>query len=171
MGFREEETVYALTFEGKWEGLVVKVTDSSSGEQLEIERLTGDLVPLLGKKIEEMGPEELAAAIGSNATLIDAFLNHLVEWNVEDAKDGTPVPATREGFARVSSKLGRHVVKTWWEFVSGEISDPLDDGSSSGEPSLVASLPMEPLSPNHESSSEPSSSSAAANGSGASLAS
>lgn len=170
MGFREKETVYALTFEGDYEGLIVKVTDATTGEQQKLERAAGDLAPLIGKRTEEISPAEISAAVASSTSMVDAFLVHLVEWNVEDAA-GAPIPATPEGLTRVSSRLGRHIITTWWNFVSGEISAPLGAGSSSGEPSLVASLPMEPLSPSHTSSNEPSSSSASASGSDVSRAS
>jgi hypothetical protein len=170
VGFREKETVYALTFEGDYEGLIVKVTDATTGEQQAIERSAGQLAPLLTKRNDQIAPDEMTAALAASAGLTDAFLEHLVEWNVEDSA-GVPIPATREGLARVSSKLGRHIIQTWWNFVSGELTAPLGAGSSSGEPSLEASLPMEPLSPSLTSSSEPSSSSASASGSGVSRAS
>jgi hypothetical protein len=171
VGFREKETVYALTFEGDFEGLVVKVTDATTGQQQEIERAAARLAPLMTKRPQDITPEEVADGVGTSAGMVDAFLEHLVEWNVEDPVSGEPIPATREGLARVSSRLGKHIITTWWDFVSGEIPAPLGAGSSSGEPSLVASLPMEPLSPSHTSSSEPSSSSASASGSGVSRAS
>ena len=122
------------------------------------------------KRPQDITPEEVVDGVGTSTSMVDAFLEHLVEWNVEDA-DGAPIPATREGLARVSSRLGKHIITTWWDFVSGEIPAPLGAGSSSGEPSLVASLPMEPLSPSHTSSNEPSSSSASASGSDVSRAS
>jgi len=171
VGFREKDPTYVLTFEGDaYEGLIVKVSETPFGEQQKLESQNADLVPLIGKKPEEIKAEEFAAALEHSKGLVDAFLDHLVEWNIEDAT-GDPIPATREGMARVSTTLGRHVIKTWWEFVSGEISAPLGSGSSSGAPSLEASLPMEPLSPSHTSSPALSSSSAPASDSGVSRAS
>lgn len=150
MGFRETQKVYRLEFEDDFEGLVVKVTVPAFGKVLELEQQVGGLAELVGKRAEDFSPEDVAAAVASSSDMVDAFLDNLVEWNVEDAA-GAPIPATREGLARVSSTLGRHVLTTWWEFANGTVPDPKDQPSSGGSPSLEASLPMEPLSPSRAS--------------------
>ena len=146
MGFREQPKVYRLEFEGDFEGLVVKVTVPMFGKVAELEAQVGGLAELVGKQADELTPDDVKAAIGSSKDMVDTFLDNLVEWNVEDAQ-GVPIPADREGLGRVSSTLGRHIITTWWEFVSGELPDPKEQPSSGGGRSLEASLPMEPLSP------------------------
>lgn len=150
MGFREQQKIYRLEFDGDFEGLVVKVTVPAFGKITELEAQAGAVAAMIGKSADELDPEEIAAAIASSTDVVDAFLDNLVEWNVEDA-DGAPIPASREGLARVSSTLGRHVIKTWFEFVSGDLPDPKERPSSGGVTSLEASLPMEPLSPSRAS--------------------
>ena len=150
MGFVEKQTVYSLEFEDDYAGLVVKVTVPSMGKSLDLQRAFGELASLVGIDEAALTADDIALAVGGERDLIEAFLEHLVGWNVEDAA-GASIPATREGLGRVSSMLGKHVIKTWWEFVSGDVSGPKDKPSSSGKRSLEGSLPMEPLSPSRAS--------------------
>lgn len=152
MGFQEKETVYRLEFEGDaFEGLVVKVTAPPLGVVLDIRGAMTQLAQdMIGKPEEDITTEDLAAATAAESGLLDAFTEHLVAWNVED-KAGAPIPADADGLRKVSSTLGSHIIRTWWEFVNGDVKGPLGDSSTSGEPSLVASLPMEPLSPSRAS--------------------
>lgn len=168
MGFREQRTVYVLKFDGRFEGLIVKATFPPMGVLDAVRTSMGEVAGLVGKDTKDFTAEEVASAIGSETLIIDAFLDNLVEWNVEEPESGDPIPATREGLARVSSTLGQHVIKTWWEYVSGDVPDPLGQPSNSGRPYPEASLPMESLSPSPQSLIGPSVSSAAVSGSGAS---
>jgi len=149
MGFREKQTIYRLEFDGDFEGLVVKVTVPSMGKVLELERSVGEMAGLVGKDVEDLSSDDITLAVTSDQDIVATFLANLVDWNVEDAA-GRAIPATADGLSEVSSTLGKHVIKTWWEFVN-DVPAPKERSSSSGKPPLEASLPMEPLSPSRAS--------------------
>lgn len=149
MGFEEKRRVFRLEFDGDYEGLVVKITVPPMGTVMDLEAMVGDMVGVMGKQSDDISPEEMAVVLAGSTDITRVFLENLVEWNVE--RDGVPVPADEAGLRQVSSTLGRHVVKTWWEFVGGDVPAPKDTPSNSGKPSLEASLPMEPLSPSRAS--------------------
>jgi hypothetical protein len=74
------------------------------------------------------------------------FGEHLVSWNLED-EDGTPVPATYEAMMQQDHDLIGALNNAWIETLVGvHKADPLPESSTSGEPSLVESVPMEALS-------------------------
>lgn len=72
------------------------------------------------------------------------FAKVLVSWNLED-EDGEPVPTTYEGLMSYDFQFVLAVVLGWMQAVAG-VPTPLDRPSRDGGPSLVESLPMEPLS-------------------------
>lgn len=160
MGYELEETIYTLRFEGKRAGLVVSAYEPPLGF---LEKAM-QMAPLAGRRADEMTPEEL----GLVSDFFGSFSEHLIEWNLE--KRGEPVPATEAGLKSLGLGFVMEIVEAWLEGVQG-VDAPLAPPSSSGRPSLVASLPMEPLSASPESSSGPSSSSEPASDSGASLVS
>jgi hypothetical protein len=89
---------------------------------------------------------------GDDRTLIvrqlDEFADSLISWNLE-TEDGDPIPCTRDGlFGEVDNDLALALATEWIERLGGKVDDagPLPSSSPSGEPSPVASIPMEALS-------------------------
>lgn len=81
------------------------------------------------------------------AASMDRFSQRLVSWNLED-DDGKPIPATAEGMQSADQGLIRSLQSAWLQALIGvHDADPLPETSTSGEPSLVESVPMEALSP------------------------
>lgn len=69
--------------------------------------------------------------------------NALTSWNLED-DDGKPVPATVDTFMEQDHKLVIALAGAWLEGLAGvPKSDPLADGSGSGEKSPEAQIGME----------------------------
>lgn len=131
MGFRPKRKIYNLDFTGtEYEGLQASVRGMTVGEELELDgaEMSGDL-------------------------LVKTLVKRLVSWNVEDDK-GQPVPTTFEGLCTQDSAMILAIVNAVRQANSG-VPDPLPQSSPSGEPSLVASVPMEALSPSPQNSAMP----------------
>lgn len=78
---------------------------------------------------------------------LEEFADSLVSWNLE-ADDGTPLPPTREAFFSIDNDLALVLATRWLDVLGGKVddADPLPTSSPSGEPSQVASIPVETLS-------------------------
>lgn len=76
--------------------------------------------------------------------LLEYFADTLISWNLEDEND-EPVAPTYENVCKQDQSMLEAIVDAWYDGVTG-IDDPLGQPSGDGDPSLVASLPMEPLS-------------------------
>lgn len=78
---------------------------------------------------------------------LEEFADSLISWNLE-ADDGTPLPCTREAFFGIDNDLALALATKWLDILGGKVdeSSPLPASSPSGEPSPVASIPMEALS-------------------------
>ncbi len=78
---------------------------------------------------------------------LEEFGDALIEWNLED-EDGKPIPCTRDGLFSIDNDLALALATEWMDRLGGKVdeSGPLPQSSPSGEPSLVASVPMEALS-------------------------
>jgi len=129
MGFREKKKPIVLTFPGDedLDGLVVEVQSKTLGEYLEIVGLA---------EVELDGPVLVRQ--------LHAFGDALISWNWEDA-DGKPIPPTKaEVFKRDKDQMLKVAVK-WFERLEGAVDAPLPQSSPAGEPSPVASIPMETL--------------------------
>ncbi|MHB9857609.1 hypothetical protein [Streptomyces sp. YIM S03343] len=84
----------------------------------------------------------------SGADSVKRFVDHLIEWNLDSPDTGEPVPLTIEGARSVDKDLVAAMNNAWINSLIGvHKDDPLPESSPSGEPSLVASVPMEALSP------------------------
>jgi hypothetical protein len=82
----------------------------------------------------------------TGAKTVQRFVDHLVSWNIEDAQD-QPVPTTLAGAKSLDHDLVAALSNAWIQTLTGvHDADPLPESSPSGEPSLVASVPMEALS-------------------------
>ncbi|MFE6931746.1 hypothetical protein ACFVDT_06915 [Streptomyces sp. NPDC057699] len=70
----------------------------------------------------------------------------LISWNLEDEDTGDPVPVTPEAVMGQDQHLMIALATAWMDGLVGAIKGPLETSSTDGQPSLEASLPMEPLS-------------------------
>ncbi|MFF0140479.1 hypothetical protein ACFYRN_28945 [Streptomyces sp. NPDC005227] len=95
---------------------------------------------------EYMAATGLDGGEGDNASSSMArFIDRLISWNLE--VDGVPAPATPEGVQLVDQAVVRALQNAYVSTLIGvHDADPLPDSSTSGEPSLVESIPMEALS-------------------------
>ena len=73
----------------------------------------------------------------------------LIGWNLEN--DGQQVGHTADALLAQDAPVVTAIISAWEEHAMGRVSGPLVESSNDGEPSLVASLPMEPLSENQAS--------------------
>lgn len=130
MGYRPQRKVYVLDFGEKYQGLEVKVRAGTLGQMLALQRLSG----------EDLTADQLDG-------LFAGFAELLKEWNVEDPDSGEPVPPTVDGLKSLPPDLAQDIIATASQVLAG-VPDPLPEGSADGRPSVVASLPTVPLSPN-----------------------
>ena len=131
MGYRPKRRVYALDFTGtEYEGLQASVRGMTVAEELELDGVDMDA-----------------------DLIVKTLVKRLVSWNVEDDQ-GQPVPTTYEGVCTQDVAMILAMLDAVRKANSG-VSDPLPQSSPSGEPSPVASIPMEPLSESPQSSAVP----------------
>lgn len=126
MGYKRNPKVYHLKFEGEYDGLEVMVRSLS-----------------MGQLIQARGG---GSGDGKDGTgeLVELLAERLVSWNLED-EDGQPVPPTLEAIKGEDNDLIFAIINHWTDAIGG-VKAPLPEGSPAGEPSQVASIPMEPLS-------------------------
>lgn len=79
---------------------------------------------------------------------LEKFAESLLEWNIFEEDGVTPTPPTREEFFALDPDLALALATEWLEILGGKVDAPLPESSPAGEPSLEASIPMEPL-PGH----------------------
>jgi hypothetical protein len=157
-GYKRKRTIYRLKFEDpEMEGLVVDTTGADIAEFA--------VIGELAEYAADLTMENLAKAAKAMLDVKALFAEHLVAWNLED-DDDVPVPATTEGVSAQDDDFVLDLVAAWMDEVGG-VSGPKEPTSNGGSPSLVASIPMEPLSPSPGISSAPSLSSDVVSGSGA----
>ena len=124
MGYKRKRQVYKLDFTGTdYEGLEVQVSGLTTGEYL-------DLATQAAAGEEKEGTERM----------LKMLAEHLVAWNLED--DEGPIPLTFDGIKTNDITLNLMIINAWTSAL-GDVPDPLQKNSPSGEPSLVASIPME----------------------------
>lgn len=142
MGYRVKRDIYKLKFESaKYAGLEVRVYAPPMGVVIAMTALAGtDLTNLAA-----VTPDKLARV----SEMFDAFLEALVDWNLED-DNGNPVPATAYGIKSQDSVFIQEIIHEW-AAISERVDTPLDRLSPAGKLFPVESIPMEPLSPNRAS--------------------
>jgi hypothetical protein len=129
MSFKRKRKVYNLDFEGtEYEGLQVKVRGLTTGEYLEI-------VSLSAPSTE--GDEE-------TEKMLRLFSSHLVSWNLEDEETGEIVPTTYEGVITNDFVMNMFIVNAWTAALAS-VPEKTEKKSSTGDDSLVASIPTETL--------------------------
>jgi hypothetical protein len=135
--FSRPKRTYKLVFQQPdLQGLEVRVRSLPLGRYLEMASIAN---ATRGEQIEH-----LPAAF-------EALGECLVDWNLTEETDKPgierPVPCSLEGLYSQEPDIGLAIFVAWFEAMSS-VSGPLVPPSSSGGPSPVASLKMEPLSPN-----------------------
>jgi len=132
MGFKRQTTVYDLHFEDpRFEGLEVQAKSLPTGKLMKLMRLSTQIG---GKGVDDLASVD---------ELFGGFAAALVSWNLEE-EDGTPIPATLDAINDQDFDFVMAVIMAWMEAVAGVPSD-LGKDSTSGDPSLEASLPMAPV--------------------------
>ena len=127
MGFQNKRKIFKLTFsDPESEGLEVRAKSPTMDDYLTLQGMAG----------VEVGMQKFSELIG-------LFAKSLLSWNVED--DGVPIPATLEGAKTLEPDFLLEIMDAWMDAVNG-VDAPLGKPSEDGDPSLVASIPMEPLS-------------------------
>lgn len=137
MGFKRAKTI-KLTWadDTEFAGLEVRARRVSIGKFLELGPTLEALGNLSNLDLKDLGPVR-----GMFLELGEA----LISWNLEDEETGEPVPCTPEMLLEQDIAFVNEVLSCWAEHIAG-VPAPLEQPSPSGEPSLEASLPMEPLS-------------------------
>lgn len=149
MGFVPKRTVYKLVDwpDPNMEGLEVKLRGLNTGQVLDLGEKKDAALAELDSDDTDAGDRVAVVA------LLTVMAEQMIEWNITE-EDGTPVPPTLEGIKGQELAFVMAIVDAWQTAVAG-VPDPLPAGSTSGEPSLVASIPTEALSPSPESSAVP----------------
>lgn len=123
MGFRLNRT-YALRWEaGDLQGLEIDMRSTSVGT--------------LGKVLAMLADRD-------EGTLAQTLVEHVIRWNFED-ENGEELPVTVESLMQQEAVLLAAIAREWILATRG-VTAPLDDGSTSSEPSEPElSIPMETL--------------------------
>lgn len=125
----QDHKVYGVVDEGE-EAPLAYTRGKSLQEYLELEGLA------------DSGEEDGRSVLTRQ---LEEFGDSLISWNLED-EQGRPLPCTREALFGIDNDLAIALATEWMEVLGGKVSGPLADSSPSGEPSQVASIPMEALS-------------------------
>ncbi len=126
MGYERKRKIFKLVFaDEEMDGLEVKAGSPSLETFLKLQKMAGVTV----------GMEEFAELVGH-------FTDSLISWNLTE--DGVPVPVTAEGVRSQDPEFILAAMDSWMDAVNG-VDAPLAAPSRDGDPSLVASIPMEPL--------------------------
>ncbi|UJV42092.1 hypothetical protein [Streptomyces sp. AMCC400023] len=137
MGYQPKKKIYTLEFEEpEFEGLEVRIGGLNTGQVMDIDAARAD------------GGD---AAI---VTMLKLLGDRLIEWNVDHPDTSEPVPPTFEGVCSLDMDFNWAIINAWQSAVAG-VKAPLDEPSTDGEPSLVASIPMDVLSLPPESTAVP----------------
>jgi hypothetical protein len=130
MGFKARRS-YQLQLPDQLVGLEVMVRGRSMGEYLVGRDLSWEKDPELSREDKAQHYRDL----------YDEFISDVTGWNLED-EEGIPVSISVEAFQGLDEEIMIPVVSAW---VNRRIKlpDPLSDSSTSGDPSVVAQIPME----------------------------
>lgn len=128
MGYVPKRKTYALDFtDTDLDGLEITLRGMTTGEMIyamEMREAAG----------EDAGGRELAE-------LLQLMANKVVDWNVEDDQ-GQPVEPTLAAIHDQDPEFNFAILDAWLTAING-VPAPLDETSSDGELSLVASIPMD----------------------------
>lgn len=130
MGYVPKRKIYNLAFEDpEMNGLEVRIRGLTTGQYMDV-----------------VSMKEQAESGGETAELFEFMADRLVDWNILEDDGITPVPASLDGLKTLDMAFSMAIVNAWTSAIAG-VPAPLEQPSSGGEPSLVASIPMESLSP------------------------
>jgi hypothetical protein len=130
MGYKRNPKIYKLTWDAD--------TDYP-GLEVQVRTLTmGQVLTMRAGKNDDDGKDGVQASV-------ELLAERIVAWNLED-ETGQPVPTTMDAILEEDDDLILDIINRWTDAVSA-VRAPLQQSSPSGEPSLVASVPMEALSP------------------------
>lgn len=122
MGFKEPVRTGKLVFEGTdYDGAIVRC-------RLNVPMSTFFSMQRVAESDDTSQVETILEEFGTDI---------LSEWNVED-QDGTPLPATGEGFKRISPTFSIMILRGWVKAVT-QVPDPLGAPSANGSTSPVGS--------------------------------
>lgn len=152
-GYTVKKTIFRLKFaDEEFAGCQVRVRASSVAELIALSSEITDL------RLDGSWSNDMSQHV---ELLMETFAEKLVDWNLEEENEedpegeGTPIPATLAGLHGLEISVVVRLLASWLTGSAGVAPD-LSEGSESGEPSLEASIPMEPLSPSQENSAKPS---------------
>jgi len=134
MGFnyKKKRQQYKLTF----------ADEDMNGLEMVVTKLPLGLI-LRMRELSAAGPE-VSGGPAAMRELLEGVIGSILSWNLED--EGVPVSLTVENLLALDEDFVQKILSSW-TLALGGVSAPLEDGSTSGEPALEASMPMEPLSP------------------------
>jgi hypothetical protein len=140
VGFTPEKTIYKLVFDDpRLNGLEVRARKANMGDILYFGRAEEIAQEMAGGQLSDVEAAEKLRE------MYERFANIVVDWNVED-DDGEPVPISVDGFLSQEQDFLNMIIAAWMR-AGTAVPVPLAQPSSDGDPSLVASIPMETLSP------------------------
>ena len=133
MGYEANHKVFKLTFaDEELDGLEVTIRSTSMGNILRMAEL------------DEMNPTALTKEdIVKLREVFGILSKAMLSWNLEE--EGVPIPTTVDGLLDQDPEFVMSIIKAWTRAMTA-VQAPLATPSQDGEPSLVASIPMEPLS-------------------------
>ena len=135
-----------MGFEGR-KVLKLKFEDSEL-DGLEVVTRWPTIEQVLATQDKKEALDEDASSMDTLRIVAEAFCEVLIGWNLEN--DGQEVPHTADALLAQDYDLAQAIIHTW-EGATFKVAAPLDEGSSSGEPSLEASIPMVALLPSQAS--------------------
>lgn len=137
MGFRPQQTVYNLTFEGTpFDGLHVKMSCCTIRQHSEMMKgavRSGDI------------SEE---TLEDNEYILNLFSDHLLSWDLEDPIDGSPVPTNREGIDSQERTLIAQLIASW-QIAMVNVPNLSNTSSNNGRTSEEVSLDLGSISESH----------------------
>lgn len=140
-GFKPPKKTYTLVFdEPEFAGLEVTTRGMKLREVMDINRLL-DFDPVKAVKSGQMTPMEAEEEFQKS---YEVFASFLLSWNLLDDA-GEPVPPTLEAVQEQEPGFIHTLTRAWVRALMG-VPAPLGQTLSGGDPSVEASLPMEPLS-------------------------
>jgi len=132
-----------MGFEGK-KVLNLTFADPQYAElEVAVRRPTIDQVIAMSERRDLIREAAETSELALIEPLAELFCSLLVGWNLEN--DGEPVPHDAKALLAQDFDVTQTILKAW-EDNAITVSAPLEQGSSGGEPSLAASIPMETLS-------------------------
>lgn len=151
MGFVPKRTIYKLVDwpDPEMRGLEVRFRALNTGQVFDLD----EKKEAAQRELADGDKDEDGEAGKAVIELFQLMADQMIEWNVTE-EDGTPVPPTMDGIRQQELPFNMAIIDAWQTAVS-DVPAPLEHGSPSGDPSLEASIPMEPLSPSPESSAVP----------------